>query len=946
MLIVILGVLSALKMPKDIFPPIDIPVVVVIWQYGGLTPEEMAKRIVTISERAMTTTVNDIEHMESQSFNGVGVIKVYFQPGTSIDAAVAQVTAISQTITHVLPPGGSPPLIIRFNASNVPILQLGLGSKTLSEQRLFDIGLNFLRVQLAVVQGASVPLPMGGKVREIMVDLDLKELQARGLTPNDVNVALAAQNLTIPSGTAKIGDREYDVLLNSSPSVVAELGNLPIKVVNGAMVYIRDVAQVRDGFAPQTNIVRQNGNRGALATILKSGSASTLDVIDRIKAVLPQVRSTLPPELVMTAEFDQSVFVRAALNGVIKEALIAALLTAAMILLFLGTWRNTLVVALSIPLSIFSSVICLYALGQTINAMTLGGLALAVGILVDDATVEIENIDRNLHMKKPLVRAILDGAQQIAVPAFVSTLCICIVFVPIFFLQGTAKFLFGPLAIAVIFAMLASYFLSRTVVPTFVHFLLLGKRVLHDDGKGHADAGDVFWRIHVAFNRHFERFRSGYSRMLEHALNRRKLVLAAMIATIGVTAVAYLFIGRDFFPLVDAGQFRLHVRAPDGTRIEETERYFTQVEDIIRQVIPASELETIIDNIGLPNGSTGLAFSDTATVGTADGEILVALHSEKHHSTWAYVREIRARLNREMPNCTFFTQPSDIVGQILNFGLPAPIDLQIAGQDKDGNYALIRELAARVARIPGAVDVHVHQVVNAPALAVNVDRTRAEQLGLTQTSVANNVLIALSGTAQVAPSYWLSPQGVQYLVAAQAPQYRIDSIEALKSLPIGTVGSAATPEILGNVATVERTVSQQVVGHYNVQPVFDVYANVDGTDLGSVATEHDQAARPGAEHGLLVPGPRDRRRLRGPPRVPPDGRQLPVLARPLHHHHGPPRGALRGRLDAFPHGDDPQRAVAHGRHHERRRGDGQFDPPDHLCERPPAPGPGRPRGGA
>jgi CzcA family heavy metal efflux pump len=836
MLIVILGVLSALKMPKDIFPPIDIPVVVVIWQYGGLTPEEMAKRIVTISERAMTTTVNDIEHMESQSFNGVGVIKVYFQPGTSIDAAVAQVTAISQTITHVLPPGGSPPLIIRFNASNVPILQLGLGSKTLSEQRLFDIGLNFLRVQLAVVQGASVPLPMGGKVREIMVDLDLKELQARGLTPNDVNVALAAQNLTIPSGTAKIGDREYDVLLNSSPSVVAELGNLPIKVVNGAMVYIRDVAQVRDGFAPQTNIVRQNGNRGALTTILKSGSASTLDVIDRIKAVLPQVRSTLPPELVMTAEFDQSVFVRAALNGVIKEALIAALLTAAMILLFLGTWRNTLVVALSIPLSIFSSVICLYALGQTINAMTLGGLALAVGILVDDATVEIENIDRNLHMKKPLVRAILDGAQQIAVPAFVSTLCICIVFVPIFFLQGTAKFLFGPLAIAVIFAMLASYFLSRTVVPTFVHFLLLGKRVLHDDGKGHADAGDVFWRIHVAFNRHFERFRSGYSRMLEHALNRRKLVLAAMIATIGVTAVAYLFIGRDFFPLVDAGQFRLHVRAPDGTRIEETERYFTQVEDIIRQVIPASELETIIDNIGLPNGSTGLAFSDTATVGTADGEILVALHSEKHHSTWAYVREIRARLNREMPNCTFFTQPSDIVGQILNFGLPAPIDLQIAGQDKDGNYALIRELAARVARIPGAVDVHVHQVVNAPALAVNVDRTRAEQLGLTQTSVANNVLIALSGTAQVAPSYWLSPQGVQYLVAAQAPQYRIDSIEALKSLPIGTVGSAATPEILGNVATVERTVSQQVVGHYNVQPVFDVYANVDGTDLGSVAT--------------------------------------------------------------------------------------------------------------
>jgi multidrug efflux pump subunit AcrB len=837
MLIVILGVLSAMKMAKDIFPSIDIPVVTVIWQYGGLTPEEMAERVVTVSERAMTTTVNDIEHMESQSFVGVGVIKIYFQPGTSIDAAVAQITAISQTVVRVLPPGGSPPLIIRFNASNVPILQLGLGSKTLSEQRLYDIGLNFLRVQLAVVQGASVPLPVGGKVREIMVDLDLKALQSRGLTPSDVNAALSAQNLTLPSGTAKMGDREYDVLLNSSPPLVAQLGDLPIKVVNGAMVYIHDVAQVRDGFIPQTNIVRQDGQRGALTTILKSGSASTLDIIDRVKDILPQVKSTLPPELVMKPEFDQSVFVRAALNGVIKEAVLAALLTAAMILVFLGTWRNTLVVALSIPLSIFCSVICLYVLRQTINAMTLGGLALAVGILVDDATVEIENIDRNLHMRKPLVKAILDGAQQIAVPAFVSTLCICIVFVPIFFLQGTAKFLFGPLAMAVMFAMMASYFLSRTVVPTFVHYLLLGKPVLHDDGKGHADQGDVFWRIHVGFNRHFERFRSGYTGLLERCLNRRKAVLLVMIAAIVVSApVAYFFLGRDFFPVVDAGQFRLHVRAPDGTRIEATERYFTQVEAIIRQVIPPAELETIIDNIGLPNGSTGLAFSDTATVGTADGEILVALNHEKHGSTWTYVREIRARLNREMPTCTFFTQPSDIVGQILNFGLPAPIDLQIAGADRAGNYALIEELSARIAKIPGAVDVHVHQVVNAPALRVTVDRTRAEELGLTQGSVANNVLISLSGTAQVAPSYWLSPQGVQYLVAAQAPQYQIDSIEALKALPIGIVGPQNTPENLGNVASVERTVAQQVVGHYNVQPVFDVYANVDGRDLGSVAT--------------------------------------------------------------------------------------------------------------
>jgi multidrug efflux pump subunit AcrB len=832
--IVILGVLSALRMAKDIFPVIDIPVVSVIWQYAGLTPEEMAKRIVTISERAMLSTVNDIEHLESQSFTGVGVIKVYFQPGTSIDAAVAQVTAINQTIIRVMPPGGTPPLIIRYNASNVPILQLGLGSKTLTEQNLFDIGLNFLRVQLAVVQGASVTLPMGGKYREIMVDLDPKALQSKGLTPNDVSVALGAQNLTLPSGTVKIGDREYAVLLNSSPAATAQLGDIPVKVVNGATVYVRDVAQVRDGFSPQTNIVRQDGTRGALTTILKSGSASTLDVIDRLKAVLPHVRNSLPPELELRAEFDQSIFVRAALSGVIKEAVIAAALTAVMILLFLGTWRNTLVVALSIPLSIFCSIICLFALGQTINAMTLGGLALAVGILVDDATVTIENIDRNHHMGKTLVGAILDGAQQIAVPAFVSTLCICIVFLPIFFLQGTAKFLFSPLAMAVMFAMLASYFLSRTVVPTFVHYLLLGKTLLHDDARGRPGEGDIFWRVHIAFNRHFERFRSGYVALLGRALDHRGRVLAAMIGLIVLTAAAAPFLGEDFFPRVDAGQFRLHVRAPDGTRIEETERYFTQAEDIIRKVIPADELRTIIDNIGLPNGGTNLASSDTATVGTADGEILVALNPEKHGSTWAYVREIRARLNREMPTCTFFTQPADIVGQILNFGLPAPIDLQVSGQDVKGDYALVREMAARIAKIPGAVDVHVHQVVNAPALAVSVDRTRAQELGLTESAVANNVLISLTGSGQVNPTYWLSPQGVQYLVAAQTPQFKIDSIEALKAIPVGTVGPGATPEPLENVATVQRTVSQQVVGHYNVLPVFEVYANVDGKDLGSV----------------------------------------------------------------------------------------------------------------
>ena len=841
LLIVILGILAVTRMAKDIFPSIDIPVVTVLWAYNGLPADEMEKRIVTLSERAMTTTVNDIEHIESQSYPGVGVIKVFFQPGTSIDAAVAQVTAINQTIVRVLPVGATPPLVIRFSASNVPILQLGLGSKTLSEQTLYDLGLNFLRVQLATVQGASVPLPTGGKVRQIMVDLDPQALQAKGLTPSDVTNAIGAQNLTLPSGTAKIGDREYNVLLNSSPDVVAGIGDLPIKNLNGTTIYIRDVAQVRDGFAPQVNIVRQDGTRGALMTILKSGGASTLDIIKRVREILPRVLSTLPPELDLKPEFDQSIFVRAALSGVIKEAVIAAALTAAMILLFLGTWRNTLVVALSIPLSIFCSILCLAAFGQTINAMTLGGLALAVGILVDDATVTIENIDRNLGLKKSLIEAILDGAQQIAVPAFVSTLCICIVFIPIFLLQGTAKFLFGPLAMAVIFAMLASYLLSRTVVPTFVHYLLQGQPVLHDADDGHVDPhapkGDVFWRIHVRFNRHFARFRASYTRALEWSLNHRKVVAAGMGALVLVTAALVPFLGRDFFPLVDAGQFRLHVRGPAGTRIEETERLFSRVETVIREVIPAEELSTIIDNIGLPNGGVNLAFSDSATIGPSDGEILVALDSEKHGPTWDYVRRIRTRLNQEFPDCEFFTQSSDIVGQILNFGLPAPIDIQIAGRDRATNYALAQELSRRVAAIPGAVDVHVHQVVNAPTLKVNVDRDRAGQLGLTQRDVATNVLVSLSGSGQASPNYWLSPQnGVQYLVATQTPQFRVDSLDAIRNTPIGATASGG-PQILGSGASVQRSISPAVVGHYNIQPVFDVYANVDGRDLGSVATE-------------------------------------------------------------------------------------------------------------
>ncbi len=838
LLIVILGVVSVMRMAKDIFPSIDIPVVTVLWVYGGLTPDEMEKRIITISERAMTTTVNDIEHMESQALSGSGVIKVFFQPHTSVDAAVAQITAINQTILRVLPVGATPPLVIRFSASNVPILQLGLGSKTLSEQSLYDIGLNFLRVQLATVQGASVPLPTGGKVRQIQIDLDPQALQAKGLTPSDVTNAINLQNLTLPSGTAKIGDREYNVILNSSPDLVAGLNDLPIKVVNGTTVFIRDVAQVRDGNPPQTNIVRQNGARGALLPILKSGNASTLDIISRVRAALPRILTTVPPELDLRAMFDQSVFVRAALNGVIHEALIATALTSLMILLFLGTWRNTLVVALSIPLSIACSLIILNIFGQTINAMTLGGLALAVGILVDDATVTIENIERNLALRKPLIQAILDGAQQIATPAFVSTLCICIVFVPIFLLEGVAGFLFGPLAMAVIFAMLASYFLSRTVVPTFVHFLLHGQPVMHDDGHGHASKGDLFWRIHVRFNVHFERFRAGYTRALEWCLNRRKFIAIGSLIVVLGTGALLPFLGRDFFPLVDAGQFRLHVRATPGMRIEETERVFTAVENVIREIIPADELVAILDNIGLPAGSTALAFSDSVTVGASDGEILVSLNPEKHGSTWAFVRKIRERLNHDFPDYAFFTQPSDIVGQILNFGLPAPIDVQIAGRDRAANYALAQELSTRIAQIRGAVDVHVHQVVNSPALKVNVDRTRASQLGLTQRDIASNLLISLSGSGQSAPNYWLNPQnGVQYLVATQTPQFQIDSIDALRLTPVGVSGRSNTPELLGNVASIERTISQADVSHYNIQPVFDVYANVDQRDLGGVATE-------------------------------------------------------------------------------------------------------------
>jgi multidrug efflux pump subunit AcrB len=862
-LIVLMGIVTISRMATDIFPKIDIPVVSVIWSFPGVAPEEMEKRFVTVTERAMTTTVNDIEHIESQSYNGVSVIKVFFHEGAKVEAGVAQITSITQTLLRILPPGTTPPLILQYSASNVPILQLGLTSKTLSEQDLYDLGLNFIRTQLATVQGAQVPLPYGGKSRQVMVDIDPEKLFGKGLSPADVSNALNAQNVILPAGTEKIGDREYNVRLNSSPELLQALNDLPIKQVNNATVYIRDVANVRDGFAVQTNIVAQNRVRSALLTVLKSASASTLDIINRVKAALPRIKATLPPELEITQLFDQSIFVRAAINGVLKEGVIAACLTALMILLFLGSWRSTLVVATSIPLSILCSILILSALGQTMNLMTLGGLALAVGILVDDATVEIENIHRNLAMKKPMVRAILDGASQIAVPAFVSTLCICIVFVPIFFLSGTARFLFQPLAMAVIFAMLASYFLSRTVVPTMVRFLLRGHldeidtSLAHSvedpdgseeksdnwlrqerTGRRRSVAGQIFnflGKIHEKFNHGFEKLRARYVNALRWCLEHRRVVFAAMSALVLISFSLIPFLGRDFFPSVDAGQFRLHVRAPAGTRLESTQERFFQVGRAIREVIPPNEIQNVLDNIGLPTSGINLAFSDNATISSADGEILVALNPN-HKPTAQYVRILREKLHRDFPDMEFYFSAPDIVSQILNFGIPSPIDIQVTGRDPKG-YDIANQIKTRVAQIPGAVDTHVHQMVHGPDLRVNIDRTRAEQIGLTQNNVAQTMLISLSSSGQTAPNYWLNFQnGVNYQVAVQTPQYKIDTLQDLKNTPVVAPG-LPRPELLGNLATIERRESPVIVNHYNVQPVFDVLTNVQGRDLGGVADE-------------------------------------------------------------------------------------------------------------
>jgi multidrug efflux pump subunit AcrB len=840
-LIAILGVVSILTMPTDIFPNIDIPVVSVIWSYSGVSPEDMEKRIVTICERAMTTTVNDIEHIESQSYYGVAVIKVFFQPTAKPEMAIAQITSIVQTILRILPPGIFPPAIVKYDASSVPILQLGLSSDTLTEQQLFDYGSNFIRVPLATVQGASIPLPYGGKMRQIMVDLDPDALYANHLSATDVSTAVNQQSLILPAGTAKVGDREYFVMLNSSPRVVSALNDLPIKTANGATVYIKDIGHVRDGFAVQTNIVREDGRRGALLTVIKNGNASTLDIVSRVRATLPRILSALPPELKVTQLFDQSLFVRAAVNGVVREAVIAAFLTGLMILLFIGSWRSTVVVCISIPLSILTSLVILGFLGKTINVMTLGGMALAVGILVDDATVEIENINRNLAMKKPLTRGILDGARQIAVPAFVSTLCICIVFVPVLFLSGAAKYLFTPLAMAVVFAMLASYLLSRTLVPTMVKYLLRSEVHIYQQGEEESEGHGPIWRTHYAFHRRFLRMRSSYKTALAWCLTHRRVVVVMFAAFVIGSLSLTFWVGEDFFPYVDSGQMRLHVRAPEGTRIEETERIFAQVEEEVRGEIPAEEIRTILDNIGLPVSGINLAFSDTVTIGPADGEILISLKPDHRIPTEVYTRRLRESLRAKFPDLTFFFQAANITNQILNFGLPAPIDIQVAGLDAGASYRIAKEIERRVALVPGASDVHVHQEVNYPTVRVDVDRTKADEVGLTQQNVANSLLISLSSSGQVAPNQWLNPDnGVNYQLMVQTPQFRVDSFDALLRTPItlGTrTGDANGTQLLSNLAMARRGVSTAVASHYNVQPVMDVYANVDQRDLGGVARE-------------------------------------------------------------------------------------------------------------
>jgi CzcA family heavy metal efflux pump len=835
LLIILATPFALMRMATDIFPEIDIPVISVIWNYNGLSAQEMGQRIAAQNERGLTTTVSDIEHIESQSLAGITVIKIFFQPTANIQTAIAQVVAAEQTQVRQLPPGITPPLVIKYSASSIPVIQLALSSATLPEPSLFDAALNTLRPRLITIPGVAVPFPYGGKNRVISVDLDLQALQARGLSPADVVNAVNLQNLILPSGTAKFGETEFSIKMNSSPETIAGLNNLPVRTVpGGATTYVRDVAYVRDGFNPQTNIVRQDGVRGVLLSVLKNGGASTLDIVSNLRELLPSVIQTMPADIKVTPLFDQSVFVKAAVKGVIIEALIAALLTAAMVLLFLGNWRSTMIIALTIPLSILASILALHMMGETLNLMTLGGLALSVGILVDQAIVTIENIERHLHLGTELKQAILTGANEIGMAAFVSTLCICIVFVPMFFLSGVARYLFVPLAEAVVFAMLASYVLSRTLVPTLVMLLMKN----HGQGDPNAPPS-ALQRMYRAFDQRFERMRRAYTLVLSAQLSRRKAFALLFLGFCLLSCLLYPFLGRDFFPTVDAGQIRLHMRAPTGTRIEETARLADQVETAIREMIPPKDLETILDNLGVPNSGINLSYSNAGTIGTLDGEILLSLR-DGHEPTEDYISLLRAELPKRFPGIEFFFQPADIVTQILNFGLPAAINVQFTGANMNANAELAAELVKSIRQIPGAVDAHVHQRLDTPTLNMVMDRTRLQQVGLSPANVGQSVLIALSGSTQTSPAFWLNPQnGVVYNVAIQAPQYQIDGMDQLLALPVGAPGApgGGNTQLLGNLVDVQPSRQPAVMSRYNIQPAIDVYVGVQGRDLASVAAE-------------------------------------------------------------------------------------------------------------
>jgi len=843
LLMLIVGVLSALRTPVDIFPEIRIPVIAVVWQYTGLPPDEMAGRITTLYERVLTTTVNDIEHIEANSYTGFGIVKIYFQPGVNIATANAQVTAVSQVVTRQMPTGTTPPLILNYSASTVPILQVALSGKGLSEQALGDLGLNTIRTRLVTVPGAAVPYPFGGKSRQVQIDLNPQAMQARGLSAQDISTALAAQNLILPVGTQKIGSYEYSMRLNNSAKDIQELNNLPIKSVNGATIYMRDVATVRDGNPPQTNIVHVDGGRSVLMSVLKNGATSTLDIVSGIKAKLDEIKPTLPENLVVSPINDQSLFVRAAITGVGVEGVIAAALTSLMILLFLGSWRSTVIIAISIPLSILGAIIGLSMIGETLNIMTLGGLALAVGILVDDATVTIESIEWHLEHGKEVETAIMDGAAQIVTPAFVSLLCICIVFVPMFFLDGIARFLFVPMAEAVMFAMVTSFIISRTLVPTMAKYLLKKHDQSHGDGEKAASRNPLV-NFQRGFEKRFELVRAGYRDLLEMAIGHRKVFVFGFMAFVLLSSALIPFLGRNFFPAVDSGQILMHARVPVGTRVEDTASRFAAIQDAIKQVIPADQIATMVDNIGMPVSGINMTYNNTGLIGAQDGDIQIAL-KEGHRPTAEYVKELRERLPRQFPGTTFSFPPADIVSQILNFGSPAPIDLQIRGGKLDADFDYANKLIAKIRLVPGVADARIQQSRKSPLFEINVDRTRAQQVGVSTRDVTNNLVVNLAGSSQVSPTFWLNPtNGVSYPIVIQTPQYRMDSLAALSSLPIsGTNASGddiSSPQTLGGIASFKRGLTNAVVSQYDIQSMVQINATTQGRDLGAVAKDIKQ----------------------------------------------------------------------------------------------------------